>query len=136
MIVGGNVFRVVTPSHPGCPKLDAAGAPCIRTEYLANCCEPWEWTAKKEAAHFFARHLDAENAAAAVGSRCHACVARPPDAERLPERLQPLPSSTAAPAVRPVARRARARKKAAAAIPRIDPFRLAQLRRDPVEASS
>jgi hypothetical protein len=97
LIVGGIVFRVVTPNHPGCPKLDKAGAPAIRTEYLASFKEPWAWCLEEKDAHFFTHHLDAVNTAKLIGTRCHPGVAYPPESERvlIPERLQPLPQPVA-----------------------------------------
>ena len=73
MIYGGKVFRVVTPNHPGCPKLDEAGAPAIRTEYLTGT-EPLTWGLSRASAFFFPRHLDAVNLAKDI-PHCHATVA-------------------------------------------------------------
>lgn len=121
--MGGIVFRVVTPAYPGDPSLDLAGAPIIRTEYLANDKEPWTWVLTKGEAFVFMHHLDAENAAKLISPRCHASTVRPPDEGFLPERLQPLPEPVARAVITP-----RRRKIAPA---RIDHFRAAQCRRDP-----
>ena len=120
MIVEGIVFRVVTESHPGCPKLAAAGADKIRTEFLANDLEPWEWALERAAAFRFPHYEDAQNAAKLVGPHCHARVVSP-DSESLPERLRPRPDLPGPPAK--------------VEIPKIkmDRRRLAEIRRDPVE---
>lgn len=95
MIGGGIVFRVVTPNYPGYPKLDRAGAPAIRTEYLASDRAPWTWTQERISAFIFPSHLEAVIAAKKI-RHCHASIQ----------------------AVR---------------IPKMDPFRVAQCRRDPME---
>lgn len=127
MVVGGIVFRVVTPNYPGDPALDAAGAPSIRTEYLATDREPWSWTLEKGAAFFFAFHLDAENAAKAIGPHCHASVQAPLAQMRIPERLQPRCDDSSETSRPPLCRR---KKKSVSGV---DAFRVAQCRRDPVE---
>jgi hypothetical protein len=120
LIVEGIVFRVVTESHPGCPKLAAAGADKIRTEFLANDIEPWEWALERAAAFCFPHYEDAQNAAKLIGPHCHARVVSP-KSESLPERLRPRLELSA--------------PHTKVAIPKIkmDPRRLAEIRRDPVE---
>jgi hypothetical protein len=129
LIVGGIVFRVVTPSHPGDPKLDKAGAPPIRTEWLADDAKPWEWTIYREGAYFFETHLNAEIVAKEI-PHCHASVATPRNQASIPERLKAIPESVLPPSIVPAARAPRPAKKKM----QIDPFREAQCRRDPVEA--
>jgi hypothetical protein len=127
LVAGSIVFRVVTPLTPGDSSLDAIGAPSIRTEYLATGCEPWVWVLERKEAFRFPSHLAAEEAGATIGPRCHARVVESYEDEpqRVPERLQPRPESAP---MMPERRRAPAKKAG-----RIDPFREAQCRRDPVE---
>lgn len=132
MIVGGVVFRVVTPNHPGCPTIDAAGAPPIRTEYLASDKEPWTWALTRDDAHFFTRHLDAETVAKRIVGLCHAAVAPPPNQNVVPERLRPRPELMPPPW--PSARRPRTPKNSKSTAIKMDPVRAAQCLRDPVEA--
>jgi hypothetical protein len=120
LIVGGIVFRVVTASHPGDPKLDEAGAPPIRTEYLLSD-DPESWTMVRDKAFIFETHLVAEIVAKKLGGRCHVSVAAPRELKSISEQLRPRPEASVT---------AAADRKSKI---RIDPFRAAQCRRDPVE---
>jgi hypothetical protein len=128
IVVGGIVFRVVTANYPGDPKLDSAGA--IRTEYLANDSDPLggegKWTVKRDEAHTFEDYVNAEAVAKKI-PRCHPISVRPTPDE-LPEELQPQFTDIKD---RPATVR---KKKQSQSDFKLDAFRAAQCRRDPVEA--
>lgn len=91
MIYGGRIFRVVTPNHPGCPLLEAAGAPPIRTEYVATV-DPLTWCLDSASAFFFSRHLDAVKVAASI-PHCHATTATTPEQHESNLRDPGIPTS-------------------------------------------
>jgi hypothetical protein len=132
IVVGGIVFRVVTPNYPGDPKLDSAGA--IRTEYLADESDPLggegKWTLARDDAFVFEDHRNADSAAKKIGARCHVSIVQPREDDRVPEVLTPqFTDVTERPTI--------VRKKKARSSRKdlqVDAFRAAQCRRDPVES--
>lgn len=128
IVVGGIVFRVVTPNYPGDPQLDGAGA--IRTEYLADDSDPLggegKWTLSRDTAHIFEDYENGCAVARKIGSHCHVSTVRPkPD--QVPEEL--TPQFTDIDEKPPVRRK----KKQPRSDFQMDAFRVAQCRRDPVE---
>jgi hypothetical protein len=99
LIVGGIVRRLVTPAHPGDPKLDDPEKSIqFRIEYLKTEFDPAEWSVAREEAFFFPFHSDAEIRAKALGG--YAVVASPPDKSAIPEELKPL-EETLPPSISP-----------------------------------
>ncbi len=127
IVVGGIVFRVVTPNYPGDPKLDGAGA-AIRTEYLADESDPLggegKWGRTCDDAFVFSEYDNACAAAKKIGARCHVSTVSPRAQDRVPETL--TPQFTDVEDRLPIVRKRRKIK--------VDAFRAAQCRRDPVEA--
>lgn len=74
---GAVIRRLVTPSHPGDPKLDDPNAEIqCRVEYVKSdpAAGPLEWTREIAEAHRYPRHLDADRRAKEISPHCFARV--------------------------------------------------------------
>lgn len=75
---GAVIRRLVTPNHPGDPKLDDPTAEIqCRVEYVrddATAPAPGSWTREFAEAHRYPRHLAADDRAKEIGGNCFARV--------------------------------------------------------------